>query len=392
MNILFISPYPPSPIRTRTFHFIFGLAKSGHQIHLLYLRLHPWELDASFELRKIGVIAERFDVSKLSSYRNCVLSLFSDTSLMSSYCSSEPLRKRVKELLSTNAFDIVHVEHLRTTQFIPEKIHLPVIFDAVDCMSAQYQEFYAAESSISKKILHGIEFQKLKRYEPKQLGRFHFAAVTTKTDREFLRHLGYDGTLRVIDNGVDATYFSPRENRRPYDLIFTGKMSYFANEHAALYLAKRIMPIVWEKLPRTTLCIAGNAPGRRVRRLAKDPRITVTGFVNDMRVPLSQAKISVCPLVVGTGMKNKILEAMAMGKPVVTTKKALGSLRARHGKEIIVAQNEQEFAVWSIKLLKEEKLRNKIGAAARNYIKKFHRWSDRVTQLEAIYRETISVS
>lgn len=392
MNILFISPYPPSPIRTRTEHFILGLAKRGHTIHLLYLRLHPQELDASDELRKNGVIAERFDVSKFSSYCRCALNLLSDTSLMSSYCSSEPLKNRVKELISTNAFDIVHVEHVRTTQFIPKGIQIPVIFDAVDCMSAQYREFYNAPSSLSQKVLHFIEFQKLKRYEPQQLSRFQFVAVTTQADRDLLRHLGYDGTLRVIDNGVDAAYFSPRKIRQSSDLIFTGKMSYFANEHAALYLTRQIMPIVWKKFPQLSLCIAGNSPSCQIRALGKDAQITVTGFVNDMRVPLSQAKISVCPLFVGTGIKNKILEAMAMGKPVITTQKALGSLRARRGEEILIAENAEEFATLIVKLLGNEKLRKTLGAKARKYARKFHRWSNRIKTLEAFYREAIRAS
>lgn len=354
--------------------------------------MHPQELDASDELRKNGVITERFDVSKLSSYCRCALNLLSDASLMSSYCSSEQLKKRVKELVSTNAFDIVHVEHLRATQFIPDKITIPVIFDAVDCMSARYREFYNAPSSLSQKILHFIEFQKLKRYEPQQLSRFQFVVVATQKDREFLRSLGYNGTLRVIDNGVDATYFSPRKIRQSSDLIFTGKMSYFANEHAVRYLVKRIMPIVWKKLPFATLCIAGNAPSSRIRALSKDARITVTGFVNDMRVPLSQAKISVCPLFVGTGMKNKILEAMAMGKPVITTQKALGSLRARRGEEILIAENAEEFATLIVKLLGNEKLRKTLGAKARKYARKFHRWSDRIKKLEALYQEAIRAS
>ena len=158
--------------------------------------------------------------------------------------------------------------------------------------------------------------------------------MTSSEDRAALQELTarYGGAdevklVEVLPNGVDLNYFAPQNlPRQGETIVFSGKMSYHANVASVLYLVHEIMPIVWRERPSVGLWVVGQSPTRAVQALARDERVKVTGFVPDLRPYLAQAAVAVSPIRYGVGIQNKVLEAMAMGTPVVTSPRACQAL------------------------------------------------------------------
>jgi glycosyltransferase involved in cell wall biosynthesis len=195
----------------------------------------------------------------------------------------------------------------------------------------------------------------------------------------------------VLPNGVDLQYFSPLD--MPRDLatvIFTGKMSYHANLAAALDLATQVMPRIWAEIPDARLVLAGKDPTPELTKLAADPRITVTGTVPDLRPYLARATVAVSPIRYGAGIQNKVLEAMAMATPVVSTPQATAALQARPGRDLLVADTPQDFAQATITLLEDGELRRQVGEAGRQYVENYHDWNKIVGRLEGVYCDAIA--
>ena len=168
-------------------------------------------------------------------------------------------------------------------------------------------------------------------------------------------------------------------------VLFSGKMSYHANSAAALYLAHEIMPRIWAGCPEARLWLAGKDPTSAIRALADDPRITVTGTVDDIRPYLQQATLAVAPMLYGAGIQNKVLEAMACGVPVVATPIVCHSLKVTPGRNILLGNNPDQLANQSLRLLREPELRNSLGRAGRQYVERHHQWPDIVRHLVAVY-------
>jgi glycosyltransferase involved in cell wall biosynthesis len=170
-------------------------------------------------------------------------------------------------------------------------------------------------------------------------------------------------------------------------------MSYFANEQAVLYLHKKIMPLVWQSLPQVKLLIAGNGPTNTVKRLDDGYRIKVTGYVKNMCNAISSAKLAICPIISGAGIQNKILEAMAMAKPIVASRIAVKGLKQiKIGKHLLVADRPRDFAECITFLLRNPNISQRIGTAARKYVEINHNWPDKIKQLEQAYTQAMKLT
>jgi glycosyltransferase involved in cell wall biosynthesis len=244
-------------------------------------------------------------------------------------------------------------------------------------------------------LLAGLDLERTRRYEGRLLERYPRVLVTSPKDREALARLStispIDGRLVVLPNGVDLEYFAPQNVRRdPATIIFTGKMSYHANVAAALDLAHRVMPHVWKRVPHARLVIAGKDPTADLLALTIDGRITVTGTVPDLRPYLAQATVAVSPMRYGVGIQNKVLEAMAMATPVVSTPQATSALEVKAGEDLLTADTPPTIAEAVIALLTDDRLRQRISEAGRKYVATHHDWNVVAEKLEMVYQETIA--
>jgi glycosyltransferase involved in cell wall biosynthesis len=224
----------------------------------------------------------------------------------------------------------------------------PIVFDLVDAESPVYEQSLQIQKGATP-IGRGLQRQqliKLKRYERAQMRYADVCLVSSTTERDKLHRIGHRGRFLVVPNTVDTDYFcpssSPRGDQQP-TIVFPGTMWYGPNIDGAQYLVRKILPLVRERVPQTRVFLVGRDPAREVRDLA-GARVTVTGSVPDVRPYLRQAGLVAVPLRYGGGTRTKILEAMAMGIPVVSTSLGAEGLEVSKEVGVHIVDDPQEFA------------------------------------------------
>jgi sugar transferase (PEP-CTERM/EpsH1 system associated) len=389
VRILFVLPYVPSRIRTRPYHLIRELA-TRHEVSVLAVGSRR-DLEAAGAIR---ALCRRFEVVPLrlpEAAWSCVQAGLRGEPLQAAVCLSPGLRGRLSALVAAEQFDVVHVEHLRAAHLgatLPDR--LPTVFDSVDCISLLLKRTRTSSHSTRQRAIASLEYAATQRFEARVVRRFDRVAVTAADDRRALQRLAPAVDVAVVPNGVDLEYFRPSPAaREPATLVFSGKMSYHANATAALFLARQVFPLVRAAQPEAHLRILGSGPPPEVRALGREPGISVTGYVDDLRDPLGRATIAVCSVRVKVGMQNKILEAMAMGLPVVSTRIGAEGLLARPEHEILVGESPADLAGQISRLLTDADLRRELGLAGRRYVETHHRWGASAARFEALYGEAI---
>ena len=405
MRILFVAPYVPSLIRVRPFQFIRALAGLGHRITLVALGADGAQADAE-ALEALTPYCEATHIvplSKKAAALRCALRLATPTPLWAAYCFSPETESLLRRLIAEQTFDVAHVEHLRAAHFAPVlQGRLPLVFDAVDCITTlQEQLMRAGGRGALGRLVSWEEHTKLRRYEPKMAALFDKILITSQSDADCLQVLaearGLSLPITVIPNGVDLDYFQPQPEvaRAPGNIVFSGKMSYSANRDAALYFCSQIFPVIRKEYPSATLTLAGSGPTADLRALAARPDsgIEVTGRVPDLRPFLARASVAVCPLRLGVGIQNKVLEAMAMGQALVATPLAIRPLQASApGESLCVADTPLAFATQILHLLRTPGEAARLGANARRYVETWHDWHTLACRLTALYEDAIAAS
>jgi glycosyltransferase involved in cell wall biosynthesis len=227
-----------------------------------------------------------------------------------------------------------------------------------------------------------MEYRRLLKYEHDIFEKFTNRIIISEPDRELIPHPDRDKIV-VVANGVDTDFFRPVQRPREYDLVFTGNMGYPPNINAAEFLVNRILPILTRHKPDIRLLIAGSSPNMRVLVL-KSPQVEVSGWVPDMRDCYASAKIFIAPMQLGTGLQNKLLEAMAMKVPCITSPLANQALMAREGEEILVADTPQAYADRILSLLGDPSLCDRIGEKGYLFVRKNYNWEVETQKIESL--------
>jgi len=396
MKIAFVVPYVPNLIRTRPYNLILHLVAQGHQVEVFTLGSGKRdELDAQ-ALRNKGAVVHYFNHPIWRSFLNSALTVPTRQPLQSVYSWHGGLSQQLVAQVAQQAFDIVHVEHLRGSRFglyIRSKIPAQaVVWDSVDCISHLFEQASSQSRSLFGRFMTRFELPRTKKAEAQLICAFDHALVTSVVDREALLGLVSNGQktapLSVLPNGVDLEYFQPNPaiQRDTDAIVFSGKMSYHANISMVKYLVTEIMPLVWKARLGAKLFIVGKDPSAEIVEFGRDPRITVTGTVDDIRPYLWRAAVSVVPLLYGAGIQNKILEAMATGTPVITTSRTLSALSALPGGEVLVADTPEAFAAALLSVMENESERTALGQAGMDYVHKHHDWKIITERLVSIYQ------
>ena len=386
MRILFVMPHVPSRERVRQREFMRHLAARGHELTLVALTRPGERLDALAEVARWCRDVTVVPVTRLAAARNCLLSLPGRAPLNVAFFASAEAR-RVLGRLNPSRFDLVHLDFLRTVQYAPLFDGLPRLYDANDCMTLLCSRA-RGQGRWRGRALAAWELWKTRRYEPWALSLMDGVVATSETDVAALRALAPRVPVRQVPNGVDADYFRPGPDLSDgRTLVFLGRMGYHANVASVLDFVGRVLPLLWERQPRTRLIIVGADPPPVVRRLANEPRIHVTGYVKDVRPYLARATIGVCPIVYGAGIQNKVLEFMAAGLPVVASPQACSGVKAEDGVHLLAADEPEEWAETLVGLLSSPARRRLLAAAGREYVVQRHSWEDATDLLEQAYEE-----
>jgi glycosyltransferase involved in cell wall biosynthesis len=343
--------------------------------------------NAIAELEQLCARVEVVTTNPLTGLRWCLGAAVRGYPLQWGVCHSESLDRRVAEVLASDTFDMVHIEHLRAARLrdlLPATI--PSLFDSVDSISLLLERTLRSSHSLRQRMLARIEVDRTRRFESSLLRRFDRVIATSFPDAGRLEALATAGKVSVLPNGVDLARFRPlSEPSEPATLVFSGKMSYHANVSAVRHFVSNVLPRVRSEHPEVRLRIVGSAPPRSVQALAQDPAITVTGYVSDMRDALGRATVAVCPMTVKVGIQNKVLEAMALGVPVVASRAGAEGLAAVAGRDFLVSEDALEMAHDICQLLSNARQRAELAHAGRHYVENHHRWEVIARRLEALY-------
>jgi len=333
-RVLFLShrlPYPPDKgDKIRSFFELETLARS---CDVDLFSFYDYAEDASYEA-KVKEYCREFYAEPLpwfSSRRNAAMALLAGRPFTLGYFYSKSMQERVQAALRANRYDLAFVFCSSMAQYV-EGCGLPRVMDMVDVDSDKWLQ-YAERVAPPRSWLWSVEGRRLSEYEVRIAREFDATLLCTEPEAEVLRRKAGAANIRVLGNRVDESYWNPQgveipaavAKLAPY-VIFTGSMDYMPNVDAAEWFTRECMPGLKKAITGVKFVVAGRNPTKAVQALAADPAVIITGSVADMRPYLSAASVAVAPLRVARGIQNKVLEAMAMGLPVVATTKVAAAL------------------------------------------------------------------
>jgi len=349
-------------------------------VTLIYPSFSPEDIQHAEMLNKICCSVKTIQLSSLAGKIKCCLSVFGRQPLTNAYFYSS----RLQELIRQETCDLVVVDCSSMAQYVMER-NTPRIIDFVDVDSDKWQR-YAKMTSFPKSFIYRREYQCLHELEAQLVQEFDASLVVAEQERAFLPE---SHRVFVVRNGIDLEYFSPRGKVNTNTLIFTGAMNYFPNIDGVLFFCEQVLPLIKREIPSVKFIVGGMDPDPRIKQLESEG-ITVTGFVPDMREYLGKAAVCVVPLRIAKGIQNKVLEAMAMNVPVVSTSYANQGVNARNRHEIMVADDPKAFAVAVVKLLKNEHFRTMMAENARRFVEEQYSWDHNLQTLDEAIRLALS--
>lgn len=387
MRICFVTsrfPYPTTKGDTvRVYHQLKALSRR-HQLTLVSLTDAPLGPD---DLAPVAELCERIHIAphrKWGRLSNLVTGTFSRDPMQVRYFRSAGLRTVLASALGDGRFDAVHATLIRMAPYVSELTpRMLVVLDLVDSVSLNLLS-RRNESHGPKRLAYGMEYRRVRAYEEMVVRQFPRLVISSPVDREVL---GAPGAW-VLPNGVDLDRFQfcGPDGRAPETIVFSGNMAYPPNVEAALWFAHRVWLRLVARRPGLRFEIVGATPAMSVRALAhEDARIVVRGRVDDMAAHLGTATVSVCPLQSGSGIQNKVLEAMACGTPVVSTTVGNQGVQAVPERDILIADDPEQFADAVERLLESPETRARMATYARAFVEERFRWEAHAAGLEALY-------
>ena len=391
MKIFVLLPRIPYPLekgdKLRAFNQIKQLAKHN-EIVLCALNDNPKvsEQDAFHALQPYCQSISFIKINKAQILLGLVRAFFKGLPMQCGYFYNRKAAKKVNALIAKHRPDILFGQLLRTAEYIRHK-DTPKAIDYQDIFSYGMKRRADIASCITRPIFN-MEYRRLKRYEAEIFDDFDVRSIISEPDRALFPHEKRDEIL-IVPNGVDHDYFKPQEQEKQYDLVFTGNMSYPPNVNAVEYLSDEIMPLVWKTLPETTLYIAGASPDPKVKKAASQ-HIIISGWLDDIRTAYAQSRIFIAPMRIGTGLQNKLLEAMSMHLPAITSPLANASLGAQANEEILVGNNAEEMAQHIIALLTDKEKAERLAQAGYDFTNRVYDWGKATEILENAMASTLN--
>jgi sugar transferase (PEP-CTERM/EpsH1 system associated) len=393
MNILYIAhriPYPPNKgEKIRAFHQVQYLSLK-HRVHVACL------VDDCDDWQHVKTL-ERYCASVDPVYRGrsrstiaAVVALVTNTPLSVASFFSTELSAKIRRRLRSGKIDRILVYSSAMAEYVRHVSDIPKVIDFVDIDSDKWR-LYAEHHAFPRSWIYRVEADRLARYEDGLVRVFDRVIVVSEKEASLLQRRAGDRPISVIPNGVDLDYFrlngDDGAGSNPPTIVFTGVMDYFPNVDAVGYFCAEIFPAVRRVLPETRFVIVGRNPTREVKRLGRDQNVMVTGSVPDVRPYLEQASVVVAPFRIARGIQNKVLEAMAMERPVVGTSQAFQGIPATLADGVWVEDTVDGFARAVLTLLGNRDLRRQQSSQARRYVERHHRWSDYGAQLEQLLQD-----
>ena len=368
-------PYPPDKgDRIRNYHLLRHLAGRG-RVWLACLADEPVSPDAAAEL---GRLCERVAVVPAGGRRRWLragCSLLAGRSISEGAFAEPGLHRVVGEWAGEAGFAAAVVSASSVAQYLkhPALAAVPKVVDLVDVDSQKWLDFAAAARG-PKRWLYRLEARRVRKLE-RDLPRWTRAvAMVSRAEADVFDSFAGPGTATVAANGVDLDYFAPATAPVEPACAFVGALDYLPNVDAAVWFAREVWPALRAKFPAAEFRVIGRKPAPAVQRLGGLPGVNVVGQVPDVRPFVASAAVVVVPLRLARGIQNKVLEALAMAKPVVAAPPALAALRAVPGRDLLAAATPAEWVAAVGGLLADPARGRALGAAGRRFVEDHHHW------------------
>lgn len=389
MKILFLTsrfPYPPfRGDKLRVFNLIKELSKD-HEIVVASFA-DPEDGKYYAGLKEYAARVEPVRHSKWLAYLNMAIHVFSKIPFQVYYYQSSNMRRAVAWLIDQEKPDIIHSHLIRMAPYALEYPDIPKVLDICDSMTLNYERFLAYRQDHLSPFFK-IEKSRTAAYEATVPQQFDSSLVISQHDKDFVASLGGGARLDIVPNGVDfKTFKSFRGKKVPHRIAFMGTMNYFPNVDAMKWFAGDVLPLIQRTIKDAELYIVGNSPSPEIEKLGEQKAITVTGFVDEVKPYVGPAAVFVCPIRAATGLNNKVIEAMAMGLPVVATPEACEGIGITDGEDIILASTPMDFAEAVIRLMEDTAEAKRIGKAGQALVKKTYTWQNAGNALRKVYKE-----
>jgi sugar transferase (PEP-CTERM/EpsH1 system associated) len=367
-------PFPPDKgDRIRAYQLLRYLAPKA-AVHLACLADEPVQPDWLDELRPL---CERVTVvqQKFSRWFRALGSLMRGRTVTEGAFNSPQLLAAIRQWAGQTRFDCCLASASSVAPYlqVPELAGVPALVDLVDVDSQKWLD-YSANSRGWRKWLYGLEGRRLRRAETNLQSWAHAVTLVSDAEADLYRQFCPTGEVHVVTNGVDLDYFAPQFAPRGADCVFLGALDYKPNVDGLIWFCNEVWPSVIRHRPDSTLELVGRRPVPAVKQLANITGVRLIGQVDDVRPYLAKAAITVAPLLIARGVQNKILEAMAMAKPTIVSVTCLKGLEATPDRDLLVADTPEQWTQSILRLLADADLREKMGAAAREFVVKHHRW------------------
>jgi glycosyltransferase involved in cell wall biosynthesis len=429
MRILFLTPqlpYPPHQGTTiRNYNIVTNLAPR-HEIHLLSFVHSQDEIARATPLHQHCQSIEAIQAPRRSPLKRFLSLFLSPLPDMALRLPSAEFQARLAATLRRVPFDVVQIEGIEMAQpWMDWKLEVrgrkldhgaglptpnvkrqtsnsqyPIsVFDDHNAEYVLQQRAFETDVRQPRRWVAAlyslIQWKKLSRYEARVCRLADHVVAVSEADKAALQRLVPGLEMTVVPNGVDTEFYNDQSNFGHWDLdighcslVFTGKMDFRPNVDAVLWFCQEVLPLIRRKMADACFYIVGQSPHRRVLRLADDPAVAVTGYVDDVRSYIAGACVYVVPLRIGGGTRLKVLEAMAMGKPVVSTSLGCEGFEGlASGRELFIADSPDDFAQRVLELLDNASQRERLGQAARRFVEERYDWRLIVPKLEQVYEK-----
>ncbi len=309
------------------------------------------------------------------------------------WANAPALKEMLTRALAGTTYDLVYFDSVSLADYRELVTSAARVLNHHNIESQLFERRITYERNPLKRLYLRLEARKLRRYEAAVVGEFDSNLVVSSLDALRLGEFCPGTTTALVANGVDVDYFRPSDeaSAEPGHLIMVSGMNWFPNLDAVLYMMESIWPILVSTTPGVRLTIVGARPPQRVTELAaKDPRITVTGFVDDIRPYMDRAQVYLCPMRDGGGTRLKVLDALSMAKPIVATTMALEGIDVVPERDVLVGDTPDAFVRQIQRLLQDHALRQRLATNGRTFVERHFSWEVIGRQLEGALRDAVA--
>jgi polysaccharide biosynthesis protein PslH len=386
MKVFMLVSRVPWPLekgdKLRAYHQLKNLARD-HEVFLCCLndgKLHP---QAYEQLLQITPHVKIIQLNKLLIVWRLILGFFSSKPFQVNYFFQNGAASKVKKYIAEFKPDHLYCQLIRTSEYVKNYHNYRKTIDYMDALSTGLSRREAG-SSIFMKYFVREEAARLRNYEHLIFDYFDHHTIISAQDQQLIFHPDRNKIV-VVPNGIDTEFFHKSNKAvRDYDLLFTGNMSYPPNVDCALRMVKEIFPAILKSRPQTRLLIAGANPSQSIKDLRSES-VSVSGWMDDIRDAYNNATMFVAPMRIGSGLQNKLLEAMAMELPCITSSLVAGGLKAKDHVHLMVEDDNQKFAELVLNLLNDQAKSTELGMKGKGFVLENYNWTSSTAILSKVF-------